>query len=120
MSAEVIVAVPAPVAAVDHAANGRSILDAMGGVVASNEAESRFWANRSRKKQKSLTWSRMSAAGRAEHIDTCPDTCRTCEDHRAFGECRSCGGHTEALGPDELSRCCGSRTLLSPEDRGAA
>lgn len=53
-------------------------------------------------------------AGRAfqAHVETCPDGCPECADQRAWGECTGCGDQTEAVGPDELSLCCGSKTNL--------
>jgi hypothetical protein len=60
-------------------------------------------------------WDDLTAAEQEEHRQTCASLCRLCEAHRAFGECSSCGGETEAIGPDELSRCCGSRVILGPE-----
>jgi hypothetical protein len=50
-----------------------------------------------------------------EHIEVCPSGCIECADDRAFGPCTSCGADTEAIGPDELSRCCGSRVLIDRE-----
>lgn len=57
-------------------------------------------------------WECMTAADHAEHRDWCHSGCATCADHRAWGECVTCGGDTEAVGPDELSRCCGSLVYL--------
>ena len=51
-----------------------------------------------------------------DHRDACAG-CDWCADLRAWGDCTTCGGVTEAVGPDELSVCCGSRTLLNPGDR---
>ncbi|MEV5068914.1 hypothetical protein MRBLMI12_000470 [Microbacterium sp. LMI12-1-1.1] len=59
------------------------------------------------------TWEDMTPAERDEHRQWCHDFCGICEAHRAFGECDSCGAETEAVGPDELSRCCGSPVKLS-------
>lgn len=47
----------------------------------------------------------------AEHLETCTDTCAMCAEHRVFGDCASCGAETEAVGADELSRCCGSTVI---------
>lgn len=63
------------------------------------------------------SWATITPAQRSEHFDVCRDGCVFCADHRAFGECRSCGGQSEALGADELSRCCLAPTILGPEDR---
>lgn len=63
------------------------------------------------------SWVTITPAQRAEHLDVCRDGCVFCADHRAFGECKACGGQSEALGTDELSRCCLAPTILGPEDR---
>jgi hypothetical protein len=61
-------------------------------------------------------WQALGADGQEEHRQTCHALCKVCEAHRAFGACTSCGSETEATGPDELSRCCGSRAILRAED----
>lgn len=48
------------------------------------------------------------------------DWCTDCDAQRPYGECTSCGGWTEAVGPDELGICCGSKVALTPRDRSAA
>lgn len=58
------------------------------------------------------SWVTLTDQQRAEHIEICAGTCVFCEDHRTFGACTKCGSETEALGADELSRCCGSRVTL--------
>lgn len=59
-----------------------------------------------------VSWVKLTDQQREEHIENCDHTCVFCEDHRTFGACTKCGSETEALGADELSRCCGSRVTL--------
>lgn len=57
-------------------------------------------------------WRSLDAEQREEHLQPDHDLCPVCEPHRSFGTCTSCGADTEALGADELSRCCGSRVVI--------
>lgn len=62
------------------------------------------------------SWATIDEPDREHHRQTCYDTCIFCEAHRVFGECTACHGESEALGPDELSRCCLAPTITGPED----
>ncbi|AWY06673.1 hypothetical protein SEA_ZETA1847_39 [Microbacterium phage Zeta1847] len=43
----------------------------------------------------------------ADHREAC-DLCEACDPFRAFGACSTCHDDAEAIGPAELSPCCGS------------
>lgn len=54
-------------------------------------------------------WDDLTVADQLDHIEWCGG-CGMCADHRAWGVCPSCGSDpVEALPPEGLSRCCGSR-----------
>jgi hypothetical protein len=59
------------------------------------------------------TWEDLDAEGQDLHREECSDGCNLCENHRAWGECSKCWDDSEAIGPDELSVCCGSKVVLS-------
>ena len=63
-----------------------------------------------------VSWETITPTDREQHAQECRWGCVFDEAHRAFGECDVCGGATEAVGPDELSRCCDRRTILTPEE----
>lgn len=110
----VLIDTTGPVAASSHVANTEKPRGVSAGIVEWNRAASEFWAARTRPLRP--LWFRLSKSRRQDHIDGCLHTCPTCENYRAFGECTRCGTETEAIGPDELSRCCGVRMILTPED----
>lgn len=60
-----------------------------------------------------MDWDELTLPDKLDHIETCT-LCDMCEPHRAFGVCRSCGDTKEALPPEGLSRCCGTRVNLTP------
>jgi len=62
------------------------------------------------------SWNTITPAQQADHRQECRWGCILDADYRLFGECRGCGGQTEAIGPDELSTCCDAPTVTGPED----
>lgn len=67
-------------------------------------------------------WEDLGASEHDEHRATCDTGCSWCEEHRAWGECRSCGTDPVEANDEGLSPCCGSIVILhSPtEDNLAA
>lgn len=57
-------------------------------------------------------WEDFDTTARAEHREHCVDACPTCDGHRAWGVCTTCGTNTERLDQGE-SRCCGSVVALT-------
>jgi len=59
-----------------------------------NRAESEYYARLNRpRRRRGRTWGRMSERGRAAHIDSCPNLCDVCREHRTGTTLNlQCGG----------------------------
>lgn len=64
------------------------------------------------------TWDDLRPIEKADHRAECPDGCRFCDGHRAWGKCSSCGSWPKEADDHGESLCCGSYLILDPADGG--
>lgn len=70
-------------------------------------------ANKHTSRSAQPTWDDLSTADHDTHRAECPDLCRFCGDHRAWGHCVSCGYTREAT--DAGVCVCGGPLLIGAD-----